>query len=250
MADRRFFYLASGLTAAILGVSIALHPEVPAEKISDRTLNSDPNLRNVRHLPQEDIPPEESENITVLKEKLPIWDASFIPGFIGIPDIGFSAPIQLVDDQPLEGDSIAYLTPDAGLATPKNQSTLNKNLFIFGHSRYLREMRTFSKIQDLEPGNVIQVSGNRGTFYFSVESFGLINIDEQKLHLENLSGYLILQTTAVTLGEPILDEDLLIRKVINPEVTGTNLALLVLAKQISEREAIEHVLASISKPKT
>lgn len=190
------------------------------------------------------------------------WEANDVAKTIEIPKIYFQATVQIaalkVEPTPTQSNSAepaptpkppTPLTPEEGVATP---NMLIKNLaFVYGHSDLRGEEKPFSKIQYLEPGDLIKVTDmDDENHYFEVKELKLITYDFV-IDGEDFPTAL-LQTTAVIVPEeeeekdnedegqlpavPLLDLKLLSGKVTEaPDDLNQHLALHVIAREVDPR---------------
>lgn len=156
---------------------------------------------NEAELSEEKSLPEQIDD----KDKLPVWEKGDRPKFLMIPKIDFRSNVQISKFIKKDENHLSYEVPTSGIATPQEQ--MPGLIFIFGHSRWNRVMQDFSRIEDLELGDIVAIVNQREQpFFFKVSNFRLVNPDETVL-IPKESLLLTLQTTAVDAVTGNLSDD-------------------------------------------
>lgn len=189
------------------------------------------------------------------------WEGNDVAKTIEISKIHFQDTIQVaqlkVEPPPPQSNSAeptptpkppTPLTPDKGIATP---NILIKNLaFIYGHSDLRGIEQPFSKIQYLEPGDLIKVTDmDDEDHYFAVKELKLVSYDFL-IDGEDFPTALLQTTAVIVPGEQekkydeearketvaLLDLKLLSGKVVSaPQDLNQHLALHVIAQEVDPR---------------
>lgn len=148
----------------------------------------------------------------VLPEPAPLWENDDRPSLIVIP----AAPFVGLEIQPadLTPNGETYVVPNDGIATPRSPHGENF-VYVYGHSRWQGERKSFANISNLEPGDSVYVGkeGEERVVEFKVESFQLVNIKEDtSTFFSYEEPTLLLQTTAKSGDGWILEKDKIIQK--------------------------------------